>query len=228
MAYKGTKVMGSVMANKEINFLNQGFNYFEIATFLGTKPKTIAERNRSLYHIDIYKAFKEKIGREGIPNNLKISDEFGYYFTGLFDGEGCLVLYLRHRKINNKFFPDSRMGVQICLRYDDINVLEYIKENLGGNIYNRSPVGTKDRPSYTWKLEKIKDITEKILPLFDKYPLRTKKCREYKIWRPLATRRYVASMGGHVNRMRIDPTLESDMRQAIHLIGSIRHPSDCY
>ncbi len=199
MSYTGATVIDSATAQHEIDLLQQGFSYKAVAAITGTKLATLKERNRLVYHVDIYRVFRERIQRDGIPNQLRISDEFGYYFVGLFDGEGSIVAWHRIRT-RGKPYAEFRLGLQIMLRDDDADVLHYVHEHLGGGLlaghHNTGPTN----PTLVWKLEDIKQLAEQMVPLFDRYPLRSKKQREYQVWRPLVIERYLATLGGETAR----------------------------
>jgi hypothetical protein len=199
VAYTINSAIPNTIKTRETELLRSGFSYRHIAELTGERRATIKERNRLVYHIDIYEAFKKRIDREGIPNNLNITDGFGYYFSGFFDGEGHLVTFYRVRQARGKQVSEFRLALQIAIRNDDLQVLQYIQDNLGGNIRNNI-VPKRGNPVCKWFFENIKQLTETIIPLFDRYPLRTKKAREYEIWRNLVIERYVATLGGETQR----------------------------
>ncbi|MBW4426620.1 MAG: LAGLIDADG family homing endonuclease [Nostoc desertorum CM1-VF14] len=61
-----------------------------------------------------------------IPNRLQIDDNFGFWFTGFFDGEGSLIIGQQK--------PKGKIGlgyqrIRIGQRSDDQQVLHFIKKN---------------------------------------------------------------------------------------------------
>jgi hypothetical protein len=52
-----------------------------------------------------------------------------------------------------------------------------------------------------WRCAAANDLAEVIVPIFDRYPLRTGKFREYKIWRQAVLRKYEITIGGTINRV---------------------------
>src|SRR3972149_10965653 len=93
-----------------------------------------------------------------------------YYLVGLVDGEGCFsITFNRHK--NNRI--EVRLIFEIELREDDKEILERVKETLDcGSIYYLNYKRYKRwRPHYKYKVSNIKDISTKIIPFFQKYPL---------------------------------------------------------
>lgn len=222
MSYNGNSLIDTQMASREIELLKSGISYHAIAKMTNTRVGSLKERNRLVYKIDIYEAFRQRIKREGVPNRLSITDDFGYYFTGFFDGEGCIVVYHRRRK-RPKSYPEFRLGIQITIRDDDKQVLKYITDNIGGKLFHQRLQRGSTNPSIKWSIENIKDLVEIVLPLFDKYPLHSKKSREYQIWRPLVIQRYIATLGGETQRGGpVGAKFEIDFIAAIAAIKNIR------
>jgi hypothetical protein len=104
-----------------------------------------------------------------------------YYVSGLVDGEGCFCICFSKRK-NNRI--EVRLLFEIELREDDLEILERVKSTLEcGNIYYLDYARYKKwRPHYKYKVSNIKDITEKIIPFFQKYPLQAKKKYSFAIF----------------------------------------------
>jgi hypothetical protein len=124
-----------------------------------------------------------------IPSRLTVSDEFGYWLSGLFDGEGC---FLFQNTVHGK--TTIALKIKIALRNDDRDVIDYIYKHLGcGSIYAneyRAENYKAHRPWVELRVQKIADLAEVIVPLFDHYPLHTKKAQEFALWRAIVMRRY--------------------------------------
>jgi hypothetical protein len=110
--------------------------------------------------------------------------EFYRWLSGFADGEGCFIIHVD--KPTNKY-PTTQCAFIIALRADDSKVLHEIYQFLRiGNIYNRK--ATTDylrratKPQVAWWVRKKVDC-QKLVSIFDKFPLRSKKLRDYKLWR---------------------------------------------
>jgi hypothetical protein len=151
------------------------------------------ERNRKRnFYATKHTEFINKIQNGGLPVCIAVTDDFGYWFSGLFDGEGCLIA-------NRDKRGSLHLGVQIVSRVDDLPMLQYIQSILGGTLNPCTPV-PPSRPKVGWFLTGgIKTLVEVGLPLFDKYPLHSKKQLEYVIWKQLLLMYYMATLGGVAN-----------------------------
>ncbi len=109
-----------------------------------------------------------------------------HYLVGLVDGEGCFSVTFNNHK-NNRLV-EVRLLFEIELREDDKEILERVKETLQcGNIYHLTYEKYKKwRPHYKYKVSNIKDITEKIIPFFRKYPLQAKKKYSFGLFSKVA------------------------------------------
>ena len=107
------------------------------------------------------------------------------YVVGLVDGEGCFCISFNKHK-NNRI--EVRLLFEIELREDDKEILERIKETLQcGNIYYLNYERYKKwKPHYKYKVSNLKDLSEKIIPFFKKYPLQAKKKRSFEAFYKVA------------------------------------------
>ena len=110
---------------------------------------------------------------------------FGYWFSGLFDGEGSISVIAGERKTRrgDKTYIGRSLDTRLCisLREDDRPVLEYIKRNIGiGRVSNRvihkknGTDGYINRPVSYWVIDRLDDCLF-MREFFKKYPLRSKK-----------------------------------------------------
>ena len=108
-----------------------------------------------------------------LPDN-----EFFWWFVGFVDSKGCFIVEGSGKTYYCRFI--------INLRKDDENILRTVKERLNiGKIYypklqNKRRPGAKEQCQ--WKVFKKSECL-KLVKIFDEYQLRTKKVRDYKIWR---------------------------------------------
>jgi hypothetical protein len=71
------------------------------------------------------------------------------YFAGLFDGEGCIEVNVRHR--TGYTFEERRSyRVGFSLWNSDRDVLEWVEATFGGIIYEQTRRNRK-RPYYSWR-----------------------------------------------------------------------------
>lgn len=118
---------------------------------------------------------------------IQITDDtFGYWFSGLADGEAHFSASVRI----NKGYINLHIRFSIGLRLDDMPVLETIQKTLGvGHVIShyrwntKTPLQKHQADFYVAEAQQIRDV---LIPLFDRYPLRTKKQRDYAIWREIA------------------------------------------
>lgn len=109
-----------------------------------------------------------------------------HYLVGLVDGEGCFsVTFNKHK---NNHLPEVRLLFEIELREDDKEILERAKKTLNcGNIYYLNYERYKKwRPHYKYKVSNIKDISTKVIPFFQKYPLQAKKKYSFTLFKKVA------------------------------------------
>lgn len=112
-----------------------------------------------------------------------IDDVWRGWFVGFTDGEGSF-------QIDERSHCSPRANYHchftIALRDDDRAILEEIRDTLGiGTIYDKSDRSTltrKRRPQVEYRVSIINECAE-LVKLFDKYPLRAKKQRDFEIWK---------------------------------------------
>lgn len=110
--------------------------------------------------------------------DLQVPDDFGYWFAGLVDGEGYLSISLDSRH------NGACCALRIKLRDDDTDILENIQATLGiGRLFHYpNPSNKQSNPQIEYRVGRIGDVIHVLLPLFERYPLRTKKQRDFVIW----------------------------------------------
>lgn len=112
------------------------------------------------------------------PHNFE--DGFGNWFAGFVDGEGCFQICVYGK---GKSGPSYRCIFDITLRFDDAAILEELKQRTGiGSINYFQPSGKRAARAVRWHI-KNKDESLLLTRIFDRYPLRAKKARDYAIWR---------------------------------------------
>lgn len=119
--------------------------------------------------------------------DLEIPDDFGYWLAGLTDGEGCFFakIYVREG------FPRLHTRFLLNLRADDITVLEEIRSTLGiGRIGHVRPRAKGKNPQVRYIVTRTADLYHVIIPLFEAYPLRSKKVKDFDIWKQIVSIHY--------------------------------------
>ena len=116
----------------------------------------------------------------------KITDDFGYWFAGLTDGEGCFSIC----EVADTAYKVSFM---IRLRADDISVLKDVSKTLGVGrigITKGSPRknGEKGNPIAQFWVSGRHELP-KLVEFFERYHLRSKKHNDFNIWK-LAVKEY--------------------------------------
>ena len=108
---------------------------------------------------------------------VDMDDALGHWISGFVDGEGCFS-YQKRGYANPSF--------SLSMRDDDEDVVMEIVEALGniGSVHHRPNDGNTSNPAIFWLVSGKSDC-QKLIDHFDKYPLRSKKARDYEIWKEL-------------------------------------------
>lgn len=129
-----------------------------------------------------------------------LDPSFGWWITGLTDGEGCFYANLSFREKATKagaLVPCVELEAQfaIALRADDAATLSKVLAHFKcGKIANkfssaeapsRLRQGIKPSPMRRFIVRKPIDLIERVIPHFDSYPLQSKKARDFEIWKQL-------------------------------------------
>lgn len=132
----------------------------------------------------------------------EFTPDIAWWVTGLTDGEGCFFAYLTHRLRSESGRSHAHLdfdaGYQLALRGDDLQAVREVHRFFGcGKV--RWKVLRKDHPQAVLRIIKLDDLLNVVIPHFEKYPLRTKKGRDFVLWKQtiefyanqLARRRHV-------------------------------------
>ena len=107
------------------------------------------------------------------------------YVVGLTDGEGCFYAGIRYPKGAHKTVR-VEPHFYIKLRGDDLPVLEEVKQTFGcGAIYYQNEKRENHSACYRFEINALRDIKEKLIPFFEKYPLHSKKQREFELFKAI-------------------------------------------
>ncbi len=103
-----------------------------------------------------------------------------YFVTGFSDAEASfIVLILKEPKNKTNWTVKTRFS--IGLNKKDTQILELIKSYFGG-VGNISP---QNKESVQYRVGSLKDLNEKIIPHFDKYPLFTQKSADFILFKQI-------------------------------------------
>jgi hypothetical protein len=107
-----------------------------------------------------------------------LDPEFGHWFSGFSDGEGCFdITPVRN---NGKIYYYCRFTIGV--RADDKLILEEIRQRLGvGRIWDKSSPSVKGSPQATFSVINKSDCV-RLQRVFRTYPLRAKKAEDFKLW----------------------------------------------
>ena len=127
---------------------------------------------------DTYQS-KKVIGADNQQERL----ETGYWISGFTDGEGCFTVSV----IKNS---TTRFGKQIFPEFvitqgaKSLRALEEIKSFFScGSIVLNKRYDNHNEHLYRYCVRSISELREKIIPFFDKFPLRTYKRNDFLIFK---------------------------------------------
>jgi hypothetical protein len=111
----------------------------------------------------------------------------GDWISGFTDGEGCFhATYQGRQKYIN-----ASVGFDITLRADDIEILESIKKYFNcGKIYQYDiskyrGAEPNTKPIARFSIRSFADCYHVIIPHFVKFPLKSKKSKDFEIWKEI-------------------------------------------
>jgi len=84
----------------------------------------------------------------------------------------------------------------------------------------------KEQDADSFQIQNIKDLTEVIVPLFEKYPLWSKKGKEFEIWKDVVRYKYIVSLGGYSGGFDLGSNFKEFFIKSMNKIRTIRNPYD--
>jgi len=163
-------------------------------------------------------------------------DEFGWWVTGLVDGEGCFYagLSFRSKKTaagNSVPCVNLQAELAVALRADDEQVLGKLKSYFGcgvvgnktsnANAPSRRRQGIHPSPMRSFKIRAISDLVSVVIPHFEKYPLQSKKLRDFEVWRSVVEFA-AAELTGHKGWLRRFPEKVETLQELCVDLKNIR------
>jgi len=107
--------------------------------------------------------------------NLEIVPISFYWFAGLVSGDGCFHISIRNS-------PTTITGKSVVLKFHVVQHsrdTELIKKLISTFACGRIELALKQSAVY-FVVTNLKDILEKIIPVFDKYPIKGVKALDYE------------------------------------------------
>ena len=125
--------------------------------------------------------------------DLNLDQTWCAWFSGWIDGEGCFTARLTGS--NNGAIS---CGLRVRVRDDDTGLICSVKDTVKcGRIFSDSMTRNGTNPQIIWNCSNLSACRNILIPLFDKYPLQSKKMRDYQVWREIVMN---LSEGWHLNR----------------------------
>ena len=111
------------------------------------------------------------------------------YIAGFIDGEGSFwVSIYRDETMKNKIFCRAEFSIE--LRADDREILERIRKTLGcGKIYECKYERYGWYPHVKYKVSRLDEIAEILIPFLEKNPLQAKKAETFQYFKKIIQKR---------------------------------------
>lgn len=131
---------------------------------------------------DNKKSAESIVPRCNIGGREEIQPLHPQYLAGFVDGEGCFAISIgKHKTL--KIRQTVQLEFEIELREDDREILEKIQKTLDcGRIYHLKYERYGWRPHVKYKIQRLIDFQNKLIPFLKKYPLQAKKKQAFKIF----------------------------------------------
>ncbi len=107
------------------------------------------------------------------------------YIVGLTDGEGSFTCFIRPPDKNAKNYRIA-CRYYIKLREDDLPLLQKVNKFFPcGKIYFQKENRPNHRHAYRFEVGNLKILQEVIIPFFLKYPLESKRIKDFNLFRKI-------------------------------------------
>lgn len=127
------------------------------------------------------------------------------WIVGFTDGEGCFSVSV----INN---PTTRFGMQIFPEFvlaqgaKSKSVLKEVQNYFGcGNIFLNRRKDNHQEDMYRYCVRSVSDLSSRIIPFFDEFPLRSFKKNDFSVFREVIS---MMSRKEHLHRLGWETILE--------------------
>ncbi len=123
--------------------------------------------------------------RKGKERSRSVKKLHPQYIAGFIDGEGSFWASIyRDETMKNKIFVRAQFEIE--LRADDREILERIQKTLDcGRIYECNYERYGWYPHVKYKIARLEDISEKLIPFLEKCPLQAKKAKTFRYFKQI-------------------------------------------
>lgn len=102
-----------------------------------------------------------------------------YWVAGFTDAEGCFFVTIQENKIKGLY--QIKLGYQVSQHVRDTSLIKSFKQFF--ECGRTEPCG---RSGISFRVTKINDIREKIIPFFEKYLILGSKSKDYQDWKKIS------------------------------------------
>ena len=152
---------------------------------------------------------------------IKLSSD---YVVGLTDGEGCFYVETRSPYGAYKT-PRVEMHFFIKMTEEEILLLRSVQKFFGcGGVYYQREYRQNQRACYRFGVTAQKDLHNRIIPFFDKHQLKSKKLRNFLLFKEIGN---LVKKREHKNPNGFEKIkqLKLQMNNGARLVREIRLPS---
>ena len=160
---------------------------------------------------EVSRVHSTRKGKERIQSIKKLHPQ---YVAGFIDGEGSFsVSIYKDEGMRNKIFV--RPEFEIELRADDREILQRIQKTLGcGKIYECNYERYGWYPHVKYKVSRLDEISEILIPFLEKWPLQAKKAKVFKYFKRIIRKRI---NGEHLTEKGVEEIIK--LRDKIRALG---------
>lgn len=114
-------------------------------------------------------------------------EAWALWFSGFADGEACFYAGISNRGEHTVRSAQLIVYFTIQLRDDDASVLGMVRQMVlpyGHTERKRGTTWENSKPVVRWTVSDLMGLRA-VVDLFDRYPLRSRKARDFRTWREL-------------------------------------------
>lgn len=118
-------------------------------------------------------------------------DEIGQFVAGFVSGVGSFFVTARPAYARHKAVLHVVCGFSVKVQAEDRELLELLRDALGVS----AALHDLPRGQAMLMVRKASDLTEGVIPFFDRYPLRGRQRDSYAVWREVV---HLVERGAHL------------------------------